>query len=134
MIYSLFTDGGSRGNPGPAAIGGRILDSDSNEICVFSESIGVSTNNIAEYSALIKGLNMALKYNISSITCYLDSELVVKQLNGIYKVKDPNMKILSDQVNLIVKKFQKVQIRHILRNENKIADKLVNEALDRAGF
>jgi len=129
--YKLFTDGGSRGNPGPAAIGGQILNGDE-QIETFNEYIGSSTNNIAEYSALIKGLTLAAEKNITDIECFLDSELVVKQVLGIYKVKDEKMKILHKQVSDLKSKFKTLKFTHVLRAKNSVADKLVNTALDTA--
>src|SRR3989344_6524459 len=96
--FTLNTDGGARGNPGPSAIGGVIKNSSGEVIKQFKEYTGVSTNNVAEYSALIKGLSIALELDISSLSCFLDSELVVKQLNGQYRVKDENLKLLYAKI------------------------------------
>ena len=123
-----FTDGGSRGNPGPAAIGGIIYIND--EVIEFSEYIGKATNNIAEYSALIKALNVCRENNVSKVECFLDSELVVKQLTKIYKVKDEKMITLFLEVQMLIKDFDSVSFIHVLRAKNKIADTLVNKALD----
>jgi ribonuclease HI len=128
----LFTDGGSRGNPGPAAIGGVIYDLNGEKLKEFSEYIGESTNNIAEYSALIKGLRLCLEMGFKNVSCNLDSELVVKQLNKIYKVKDEKMKILYDVVVETKAEFESVSFTHVLRAKNKLADTLVNKALDGA--
>jgi len=125
----LFTDGGARGNPGPAAIGG-VLYQGSKKINTFSEYIGETTNNQAEYQALIKGLKLALASDIQELTCYLDSELVVKQLNKEYKVKDVGLsKLFVKAWNLVIK-FKKISFHHVRRELNKEADALVNQALD----
>ena len=126
----LFTDGGSRGNPGPAAIGGVIYNLNDEKLKEFSEYIGESTNNIAEYSALIKGLRLCLEMGFKNVSCNLDSELVVKQLNKVYKVKDEKMKILYDVVTETTAEFESVSFTHVLRAKNKLADTLVNKALD----
>lgn len=130
----LFTDGGSRGNPGPAAIGGVIYNLNDEKLKEFSEYIGESTNNIAEYSALIKGLRLCLEMGFKNVSCNLDSELVVKQLNKVYKVKDEKMKILYDVVIETTAEFESVSFTHVLRAKNKLADTLVNKALDNQKF
>ncbi|MDP2812566.1 MAG: ribonuclease HI family protein [bacterium] len=127
--FRLYTDGGARGNPGPAAIGGLLYEADK-KIKTFSERIGKTTNNQAEYQALLKGLELALKHGVRELDCFLDSELVVKQLNKEYKVKDKNLaKIFVQAWNLAIK-FKKITFSHVRRELNKEADKLVNEALD----
>jgi ribonuclease HI len=130
--YIIHTDGGSRGNPGEAAIGVLITDDSQNEYQI-SEKIGITTNNIAEYTALVKAL---LWLNEKTGTCevdaefFLDSELVVKQINGQYKVKDEKIKVLFDQVKKLLSPLSSSKFTHVLRAQNKIADKLVNQALD----
>lgn len=129
MIINLYTDGGSRGNPGPAGIGAVILDEHKKVLKEVSEFIGNGTNNQAEYTALIRGLEEALKLNPTKINCFLDSELVVKQLNKEYKVKNPEIKELYGKVlDLVI--FREISFSHVRREQNKEADKLVNEALD----
>lgn len=129
-MYKLFTDGGSRGNPGNAAIGFFIFN-EKNELINFGgEFLGTASNNVAEYSALIKGLELALGEKVSEISCCLDSELVVKQLKGEYKIKHADMKILSDQVNILKKEFKTIEFVHVPRKENKFADRMVNIVLD----
>ncbi len=127
--YSLFTDGGSRGNPGNAAIGFVVYKNDK-EIFTFKKFLGICTNNIAEYTALVYALTYLNKQGIKEVTCFLDSELVVKQLNGLYKVKDEKMKMYNERVQLLKKEFTNITFNHVLREKNKLADKLVNEALD----
>jgi ribonuclease HI len=130
-----FTDGGSRNNPGPAACGAVIQDGTGNLLATHSCFLGVATNNQAEYGALVLALTEAHKLlgGGGEVTCYLDSELVVKQLNREYRVKDEKMKGLFAQVNALTAKFDKVTFVHVPREKNKLADKLVNEELDRQG-
>ena len=131
--FTLNTDGGARGNPGPSAIGCVIKNSSGEVVNQFKEYIGIATNNVSEYSALIKGLSIALELDISSLSCFLDSELVVKQVNGIYRVKDENLKLLHSEVAVLKSKFKQISFNHVRREANSLADKLVNEALDSHG-
>lgn len=128
-MAKLFTDGGARGNPGPAAIGGVIYDGQ-NKIADFSQYIGQTTNNQAEYQALLKGLDLALENNIQNLECFLDSELVVKQMNKEYKVKDKELAKIFVKVYNLSLKFKKISFSHVRREYNKEADALVNKALD----
>ncbi len=128
--YSLHTDGGSRSNPGMSAIGGILSDSNSDIILEFSVFIGIATNNQAEYLALINGLLLASRRSVRLLKCYLDSELVVKQLNGQYKLKNEDLKPLFNKVLELKKSFSEVSFNYIPREDNKTADKLVNNALD----
>ncbi|QQG47662.1 MAG: ribonuclease HI family protein [Candidatus Woesebacteria bacterium] len=132
----IFTDGGARGNPGPAASAFVVFDSTDKEIYKSSKFIGLTTNNVAEYKALLMALDW-LKFfqnlkDLNLINFYLDSELVVKQLTGIYKIKSPDLIPLTlnikEQEKLINKK---IIYQHIPRGQNKLADKLVNLALDK---
>lgn len=127
--YVLYTDGGSRGNPGKSAIG-FVVFKNNEEVFRYNKYIGITTNNVAEYTALIYALTYLTKNQIFSATCYLDSELVVKQLNGVYKIKNDNISILADKVFILVKQFKNISFNHVLRDKNKIADSLVNKALD----
>lgn len=130
--YNLFTDGGSRGNPGNAATG-AFLFNEQNELIDFTgKYLGVASNNVAEYNALIEGLELAIENKVKNLNCNLDSELIVKQLNGEYKVKHPDMKTLFDKVKLLIAKFDECKFTHIRREFNKNADKLVNLILDQA--
>ncbi len=126
----MYTDGGARGNPGIAGIGILIEDEDGNIIKEISQYIGEQTNNVAEYKALNRGLEVALDLGIKKITCYLDSELVVKQIKGEYKVKNERMIPMYNMTMPLIKKFDSFEIIHIKRELNKKADKLVNEAID----
>ena len=131
--FSLYTDGCCKGNPGPAGIGIVIKDSHKKIIKELSEYIGEATNNIAEYSALIRGLEAAGDLGAEDIKVFMDSELVVKQLNGEYRVKDDRMKELFKQAFGFLKDFKSFEIKHIDRSKNKEADKLANKAIDMAG-
>ncbi len=126
---TVYTDGGARGNPGPAAIGG-VIRRDGETVEEFSAYIGERTNNQAEYAALLAGLERAAKYTDVTVECVLDSELVVKQLNGQYKVKSPELKKLVHQVRHLEERFKTVTYRHTRRDGNVRADALVNRALD----
>ncbi len=130
MSYKLFTDGGSRGNPGAAACAYVIFDANNKLIAFDSRFLGTYTNNYAEYHGLIFGLKTASKKGISALECYLDSELVVKQLNGEYKVKDETIKLLFNEIQSLNKDFDSITFTHIRRELNKHADKLVNIVLD----
>lgn len=124
------TDGGARGNPGPAAIGVVISDDTGKELAAIKEYIGETTNNQAEYKALIKALEQAALMNAESVTCYLDSELVVKQLTGLYKIKEAGLQALAMEAIKFKNKFKQVEFKHVRREQNARADQLVNEALD----
>lgn len=125
----INTDGGSRNNPGPAGIGIVFSDENGDVIATYKKYIGEATNNVAEYSALVYALEKAKDFEFEEIECRLDSELVVKQLNGEYKVKDPGMKELYGKVQELIF-FKPVKFVHVRREFNKLADKLVNEAVD----
>jgi len=122
-------DGGSRGNPGPSALGVVITTKNGQIIEEFGEYLGEQTNNYAEYSAVIKALEKLRDLNILDADFYLDSELIVKQLNGIYKVKNENIKPLNTAVNELLSGMN-VTFTHVYRKDNKEADALVNEVLD----
>lgn len=130
MEYFLFTDGGSRGNPGNSAAGCFIFDSKNKLIDVHGEYLGKSTNNSAEYNALILGLKLAKKNKIDKLKCHLDSELIVKQINGQYKVNHEDMKKLYSEVQKLILNFDAIEFVHVPRKENKFADKMVNLILD----
>ena len=129
-MYKVFCDGASRSNPGEAAIGVSIREND-NEIHTISEAIGIASNNVAEYKSLIFALQYSLENNYLNLEIFLDSKLVVEQINGNFKVKSDNLKKLnSDALNLL-KKFNSISIKHIYREQNKRADQLANMALDK---
>ncbi len=127
----IHSDGGSRGNPGPGAIGVVISNGAGEVVKEISHYIGRTTNNQAEYQAILTGLEVAHKLKASEVDCFLDSELVVKQLNHEYKVKDKDMASLFIKVHNLSLQFKKITFTHIRREHNKLADKLVNEALDK---
>ena len=126
---TLFCDGASRGNQGPGAYG-FVLYRNNEVIFEEGQKLGAVTNNTAEYQGLIKGLEAALKLGASHIIIRSDSELMVRQLNGIYKVKTPHIKLLFDTARSLLQQFQSSQVEHIRREENKRADELCNQALD----
>jgi len=127
---TIYTDGGARGNPGPAAIGAVIYDNEKNIIQEISEYIGETTNNQAEYRACLSAMEAALKLGAQELDFYLDSELVVKQLKREYKVKNKDLAPLFIKIYNLSQQFIKVKFTHINREENKLADSLVNKALD----
>jgi ribonuclease HI len=127
---TLFADGGSRGNPGPAALGAQIVDADGSVLREIAKYLGETTNNVAEWSALIAGLEGALELGIRELAVRLDSELVVKQLSGEYRVKHPALQPLHTRAQTLLRRFEHVDIAHIRRKANAAADALVNRALD----
>ena len=131
---SLYVDGGSRGNPGPAGIGVIVLDSKGKKIKGFNKYIGIATNNIAEYNAVIYGLQEALIEKADEVELNLDSELAAQQLKGEYRVKNSNIKPLFEQALHLLSGFKKFTIKHIKREKNKEADKLVNKAINLGGL
>jgi ribonuclease HI len=126
----VHVDGGSRGNPGPAAIGVVISGPEGEVLEEVAERIGVATNNVAEYRALLRGLERAAALGASEVEVVNDSELVAKQLNGAYKVKHPSMKPLFLEAIGALGQFQRWRIRSVPRAQNAHADALVNAALD----
>jgi ribonuclease HI len=127
----VYTDGGSRGNPGPAALGVAILDADGELIAKHGRYLGEQTNNYAEYSAVIFALKEAKKMGAKHVTCYMDSELVVRQLAGAYRVKNAGLLPLFEEVKKLACDFEKITFSHVRREKNKIADSMVNVALDK---
>ena len=133
MHLVLHTDGGSRGNPGPAAIGVLVeveKGGESEVIGEIGERIGVASNNVAEYRAIIRGLEEAARLGADRVTCMLDSQLVVEQLNGRYRVKHVDMIPLHRRVRELGGAFAEVTFHHVRREQNTEADRLVNAALD----
>lgn len=126
----IYTDGGSRGNPGPAACGVVILDEDEKLVKLNAKYLGQMTNNQAEYEGVITALRMTAVMDVDEIDFFLDSDLMVKQLNGEYKVKSSNIKPLKSTIDKLLKQFKKVTFSHVRREYNKAADKLVNIVLD----
>jgi ribonuclease HI len=128
----LYTDGAARGNPGKAAIGIVLTDARGKEIEALGETIGEATNNEAEYRALLRGLQRAAIHCAARIEIRTDSELLAQQLNGEYRVRAPNLKLLHAQAQRALARFARVSVRHIPRERNRRADALANQALDRA--
>jgi len=128
----LFTDGGSRGNPGPAAYAFVLEAEDGTVLDARGEAIGVATNNVAEYSALVAGLERAAEVGVSELEVVSDSELLVKQMRGEYRVKNRALQELFLDASRLARQIQRVTYTAVRREHNELADSLVNEALDRA--
>ena len=129
----VYCDGGARGNPGPAAIGAIVLDPSTEpptELATVSERIGVATNNVAEYRALIAGLEAAREFPARRISVRADSQLLVRQLEGKYRVKQPHLRPLYEQAREFLDEWEEVDLAHVPREDNIVADALVNAALD----
>jgi ribonuclease HI len=129
----VYTDGGARGNPGPAAIGAVVLDPSSDPpevVATVSECIGVATNNVAEYRAVIEGLKAAQAVGARRVVLRADSQLVIRQLEGRYRVKQAHLRPLFDEARALLEGFPEVELTHVRREDNVDADALVNAALD----
>lgn len=133
LDYNFYIDGASRGNPGKAAIGVVVTDEHGTEITKIKEYIGETTNNVAEYKALICALEFAVDNMIQYTNIFSDSELLVKQISGAYKVKDAKLKLLHTEAKKLIKELTSFRITHVKREFNKEADKLCNEVLDEQG-
>jgi len=130
MRATLSTDGGSRGNPGPAAYAYVLEAEDGTVLAAHGEAIGVATNNVAEYRALVAGLEKAVEVGVSELEVISDSELMVKQMRGEYRVKNEALRDLSAQASRLAREVGSVSYKAVRREQNKLADRLVNEALD----
>lgn len=128
--FRLYTDGAARGNPGPAGAGALLCDSGGRVIAELCEYLGEATNNVAEYRALLLGLKKAAELGGGEIEVLADSELMVRQLSGRYRVKNEGLKPLFQQAVRLLKEFEKYSIRHIDREQNYEADRLANRAID----
>jgi probable phosphoglycerate mutase len=126
----LSTDGGARGNPGPAAYGYVLETEDGTVLAAHGEAIGTATNNVAEYRALIAGLERALEVGVDEVEVVSDSELLVKQMRGEYKVKNEALRELSLEAARLARQLKSVSYTAVRREHNELADRLVNEALD----
>ena len=133
MRARLFTDGGARGNPGPAAYAYVLETEDGTVLDARGESIGVATNNVAEYAALVAGLERAAEVGVDELEVVSDSELMVKQMRGEYKVKNRALQDLFLDASRLARKVGRVTYTAVRREHNELADSLVNEALDRSG-
>jgi ribonuclease H / adenosylcobalamin/alpha-ribazole phosphatase len=129
----LFTDGGARGNPGPAAAAYVLEAENGTVLAAHGEAIGVATNNVAEYRALVAGLAKALELRVDEVEVVSDSALLVKQMNGEYRVKKPELRELSLEAARLARQLTGVRYTAVRREHNELADRLVNEALDSAG-
>ena len=132
MKARLSTDGGARGNPGPAAYGYVLESEDGDVLDARGEAIGVATNNVAEYRGLLAGLESALERSVSELEVVSDSELLVKQMRGEYKIKNEALRELAADAESLARRLGKVTYTAVRREHNELADKLVNEALDSA--
>ncbi len=130
MKATLFADGGSRGNPGPAASGAVLYDESGEVLEEIGLFLGVTTNNVAEWTALVAGLKAALAREVSELAVRLDSELVVRQLSGQYKVKHPGLIPLHAEAKALLRKFAATDVQHVRRKQNAAADAVVNRVLD----
>ncbi len=130
MKLVVNVDGGSRGNPGPAAVGVVVRTADGDVLAQVGETIGVATNNVAEYRALLRGIELAREHGASELEIYGDSELVVKQVRGEYRVKDAGLKPLHAEARAALAAIDAWSFDHVRRENNAHADELVNEALD----
>ncbi len=132
--FVIYTDGASRGNPGLASIGAVVYaekDGDLVEVATVSESIGVDTNNVAEYKAVIEGLRAVAAFEPDRVTLRADSQLLIRQLKGEYRVKASNLKPLFLEAKRLSESLRRVVLEHVPREQNKVADALANDALDR---
>ena len=130
MKARLSTDGGARGNPGPAAYGYVLETEDGTVLAAHGEAIGRATNNVAEYRALVAGLEKALELAVPDVEVVSDSELMVKQMRGEYKVKNEALRELSEEAAGLARRLGNVTYKAVRREHNELADRLVNEALD----
>jgi len=129
-MYKLFFDGACRGNPGPATFGGVIYNKEGEEIDHFKSFLGKTTNNVAEYCGLLAGLNRAKILNITHLEVYGDSNLVIKQVSGQWKIKKDHLKTIYNQIKQVEKFFTSIKYEHVYRHKNKRADALANEAFN----
>jgi ribonuclease H / adenosylcobalamin/alpha-ribazole phosphatase len=130
---TLSTDGGARGNPGPAAFGYVLEAHDGHVLAAHGEAIGRATNNVAEYRGLVAGMEKAAQLGVRELDVVSDSELLVKQMRGEYRVRNEALRDLWEQANALERRFARVRYRAVRRAHNELADRLVNEALDAAG-
>lgn len=137
MKLIIYTDGASRGNPGKASYGFTISDSQGTLIYEEGKYIGIATNNVAEYTgvlAALKWIKENIKEKKAQIAFYADSKLVVEQLSGRYKIKSPHLKIIIEKIRILAEELGGMELTHVLRAKNTLADKLANQALDQLKF
>jgi ribonuclease HI len=133
MKARLSTDGGARGNPGPAAYGYVLETDDGTVLAAHGEAIGRATNNVAEYRAVVEGLRKAVEVGVDELEVVSDSELIVHQMRGEWKIKNDALRVLWEEAQGLADRLDKVRYTAVRREHNELADKLVNEALDAAG-
>lgn len=127
---TLYADGGSRGNPGPAGAGAYLIDENDTPVAEVHRYVGETTNNVAEYQALILGLEEAIQHQATHLNILLDSQLLVRQIKGEYRVKQPHLQPLFQKAKQLLAQIPQWEIRHIPREENTEADRLANLAMD----
>jgi len=132
-ILEIFTDGASRGNPGPASIGILFRQKDGPDLAAHCEAIGMTTNNMAEYQAVVSALEHCRRWGVERVHLFMDSELIVRQLSGAYRVKSPDLRPLYQQVVFLTRQLKGFKVTHVKRALNSAADALANHALDRKG-
>ncbi|MBD5655494.1 MAG: reverse transcriptase-like protein [Candidatus Eremiobacteraeota bacterium] len=132
MTCTIFADGGSRGNPGPAARGAVLFAEDGSVLAEVGEYLGIATNNVAEWRALLAGLAKARELGLDEVAVRMDSELVVRQVTGVYRVKHADLIPLATKAKILLREFKRFDIRHVPRKENAAADAVVNQYLDAA--
>ena len=132
MKAILHSDGGARGNPGPADIGALLTDASGEVIGEIAEGIGETTNNVAEYSALIAGLELALEKGVTDIQVFMDSTLVISQLKGEWKIKNDRLRTLAVKARALLNRFENTSLQHVPREQNADADRLANQGMDAA--
>lgn len=129
-ILEVFTDGASRGNPGPASVGVVFRQKSGPDLAEYCETIGRATNNVAEYKAVVAALEHAVRWKVRRVHLYMDSELIVRQLHGVYRVKSPDLRPLFQQAVFLSKELREFKVKHVKRAQNSHADALANKALD----
>jgi ribonuclease HI len=132
-MYSLYFDGASRKNPGPASFGGVIYNESGEELDTYYKFIGTATNNVAEYCGLLAGLHRARELNIKELKVFGDSNLIIQQVTGKWKVKNDNLRAIYNQIKEVEPFFTVITYQHVYRKDNKRADQLANIALDTRG-
>src|SRR5271157_1743902 len=130
-VHTAHVDGGARGNPGPSGYGVAIQDAAGKPVAELSEYLGHHTNNYAEYQGLLAALRYAAEHQIKALKVISDSELMVRQMKGIYKVRHPDLRKLYDEAQQLVRRLDHFEIRHALREQNQTADRLANQAMDK---
>lgn len=133
-VLNLYSDGACRGNPGYGGAGAVLFDEKGNTVATVRRFLGLCTNNVAEYRALILGLEEALKRKCRRLHIFLDSELLVKQINGTYRVKNSQLKVLMYDVQRLLSSLDGYTVEHVDRSQNHVADRLANEAIDEASY